>query len=66
MFLQAFAERGLAEGGRRPAEILGTFTQWLDQELDSLVTIAGRNPGTTALVVAVLVALMLAHVLSSR
>ncbi|HSG48797.1 MAG TPA: hypothetical protein VLA43_13335 [Longimicrobiales bacterium] len=45
---------------------LGAMVQTLGQELGSVADAAGRNPGTTTLIVALVVGVLIALALSSR
>lgn len=65
MLLQAAAERAPTGSGIDPGARIGGVLGWLGNEVQGLVDEAARNPGLTTLVVALVLALFIARVLSS-
>ncbi len=66
MLLQAIAEYGLTNSNVSLGARINRAAQWLGGEVSGIADSASRNPGTTVLVVAVVVALLLARSLASR
>jgi hypothetical protein len=66
MLLQAIAEYGGTSSGVSLGARIDRAAQWLGGEVGDVVESASRNPGTTTLVVAVIVALLIARALASR
>ena len=66
MLLQAIAEYGVTNSNVSLGARINRAAQWLGSEVGDLAGAATRNPGTTTLVVAVLVALLIARALASR
>jgi hypothetical protein len=66
MLLQAIAEYGVTNSGVGLGARINRAAQWLGGEVGDLAESAGRNPGTTTLVIAVIVALLIARALVTR
>jgi hypothetical protein len=66
MLLQAIAEYGVTTSNVSLGARVNRAAQWLGGEVGDVAEAATRNPGTTTLVVAVVVALLIARSLASN
>jgi hypothetical protein len=66
MLLQAIAEYGVTTSNVSLGARVNRAAQWLGSEVGDVAEAATRNPGTTTLVVAIVVALLIARSLASN
>lgn len=66
MLLQAIAEYGVTTSNVSLGARIDRAAQWLGGEVGDVAEAVSRNPGTTTLVVAIVVALLIARSLASN